>query len=466
MTKSKNINQLIEVMIKAYQNQDYKIAYNNANLITKILPKHTLSWKIIAAFLERNGEIKKSLAAIQEAIKLAPEDSEAYYSQGIVFFRLRKLKEAKESYSKAIHLKKNFDKAHNNLGVVQDKMNQLEEAVDCYKEAIKINKDYAEAYCNLATALDKLNKNEEAKKNFSKSLELKPGYKPALLGRGQIFLKNGETDNALNDFDNCNTRDSRMSALLSLYNSSRYDEIYERIKKNLILDDDNLKIASFSSFISNKFKKDTGHGFCKNPLEFIHYSNLSSHISNPKLFIDKIVNELNNIETSWEPYNKSTINGFQSENNLFENSQNKLLSLKSIILDEIDSYYMKFRNRDCSLIKKWPRKKILFGWHVDLKCQGYQKAHIHPSGWLSGVIYLKVVPTLGKNEGAIEFSLSGRDFVDKALPKVIFKPSIGDIVFFPSSLHHRTIPFTSDSNRIIISFDLAPDNKKFREVLS
>ena len=55
MTKSKNINQLIEVMIKAYQNQDYKIAYNNAKLITKILPKHTLSWKIIAAFLENKG---------------------------------------------------------------------------------------------------------------------------------------------------------------------------------------------------------------------------------------------------------------------------------------------------------------------------------------------------------------------------------------------------------------------------
>ncbi len=28
------------------------------------------------------------------------------------------------------------------------------------------------------------------------------------------------------------------------------------------------------------------------------------------------------------------------------------------------------------------------------------------TGWLSGVIYLKVVPPLGKDEGAIEFSLN------------------------------------------------------------
>ena len=44
-----------------------------------------------------------------------------------------------------------------------------------------------------------------------------------------------------------------------------------------------------------------------------------------------------------------------------------------------------------------------------LKKQGYQSAHIHPDGWLSGVIYLKVVPSLGNDEGAIEFSLNGQN---------------------------------------------------------
>ena len=75
---------------------------------------------------------------------------------------------------------------------------------------------------------------------------------------------------------------------------------------------------------------------------------------------------------------------------------------------------------------------------------------------LSGVIYLKVVPALGKNEGAIEFSLNGPNYHDKDSPSLIFQPKAGDIVFFPSSLHHRTIPFTTDTDRIIVSFDLRP----------
>lgn len=86
--------------------------------------------------------------------------------------------------------------------------------------------------------------------------------------------------------------------------------------------------------------------------------------------------------------------------------------------------------------------------------------HIHPTGWLSGVIYLKVVPSLGKNEGAIEFSLNGKRYHDVNSHSLTFQPGVGDIVFFPSSLHHRTIPFTTDTDRIIVSFDLIPEPEK------
>ena len=133
---------------------------------------------------------------------------------------------------------------------------------------------------------------------------------------------------------------------------------------------------------------------------------------------------------------------------------------KSIIINELDSYYTKFKNEPCSYITKWPSEKIVFGWHVILKQQGYQSAHIHPTGWLSGVIYLKNVPTMGKHEGAIKFSLDSPSYPDNCSSSRMHEPEVGDIVFFPSSLHHRTIPFTTDADRIIVSFDLMPDAAK------
>ena len=65
------------------------------------------------------------------------------------------------------------------------------------------------------------------------------------------------------------------------------------------------------------------------------------------------------------------------------------LSVKLLILNELDSYYLKFKQECCSYILKWPSNKNLKAWHAILKKQGYQSAHIHPAGWLSGFIYLK-----------------------------------------------------------------------------
>ena len=142
--------------------------------------------------------------------------------------------------------------------------------------------------------------------------------------------------------------------------------------------------------------------------------------------------------------------------NLFKNPSTQLKRLKALILKLLDLYHSKYRKECCSFIEKWPLEKNLHGWYVILKRQGYQDWHIHPEGWLSGVVYLKVVPSLEKEEGAIEFGLRGKHYSNPCSSKLRFSPNQGDIVFFPSSLHHRTVPFTTDEDRIIVSFDLKP----------
>ena len=168
--------------------------------------------------------------------------------------------------------------------------------------------------------------------------------------------------------------------------------------------------------------------------------------------------ELKELKTSWEPRGKSTINGFQSleGTNLFDNPSPRIARLRSIIIAELKRYYTKHSRRSCSYIKNWPSEYNLYGWQVTLKKQGYQKAHIHPGGWVSGVIYLKVVAALEKDEGAIEFSLNCPDYSSPKSPSTTHVPKVGELIFFPSSLHHRTIPFSTEADRIVISFDLMP----------
>ena len=392
----------------------------------------------------------------QKILQTQPTHPYANHNLGITLYTLGRLKEAEASYKEAIKFKPDYAEAYYNLGITLQKLHKLEEAEASYKKAITLKPDYAVAHNNLGNTLKDLGRLNEAEASYKKAIALKPDYRTALLNRGQILFEKGEFELSLKDFDTCNNADSRSRALTSLYALGRVEEIYQRIETHSELDDENISVAAFSSFIANKEKKDTAHNFCRNPMDFINFSNLSSHLENPNSFITEVIEELHNVKTIWEPLSKTTYKGFQSMSNLFENPLGKLSNLKSIITDELDLYYLKFKKESCSYIKKWPSKKELFAWHVILKKQGYQNAHIHPSGWLSGVIYLKVVPPLEKNEGAIEFSLNGQHYSDISSPKKIYKPKLGDIVFFPSSLHHRTIPFSTDTDRIVISFDLGP----------
>jgi tetratricopeptide (TPR) repeat protein len=444
-------------LIKSYQSGKLVETTNLAVSIIKEYPDHLLSWKLLGAIFGQSGQLDNALAANKKAVQLAPNDSYSHNNLSLTLNKLNMLEEAEVSAREAIKLKPDLFEAHINLGKTLQGLGRLAEAEVSYRKTIELKPDFIDAHYNLGVVLDTLGRLDEALILFDKALNIKQDDSNSLLGRAKVLFDKGEFELALKDFYTCNTAESRLRALESLYALGRIDDIYNRIELHSELDDENIGVAAFSSFIAEKQKKDTAHKFCKKPMNFIYYSNISMHIENSNAFINEVSEELKNIKTHWEPLKKTTHNGFQSTTNLFQNPSGKILNLQSIIINELDSYKSKFKNESCSYIQKWPSKKNLIGWHVILKKKGYQAPHTHRAGWLSGVIYLKVVPPLEKNEGAIEFNLSGDSYSDINSPKLIFEPKLGDIVFFPSSLFHRTIPFTTDADRITVSFDLVPN---------
>ena len=446
-------NNLANTLFKLKRLDEAEVSCNKA---ISLKPEFAEAHNNLGNMYKEFDRLEEAEESYRKAILLKQDYPEAHNNLGNILKEFERLEDALASYKKAIGLKPNYAEAHNNLGVIYKQLGRLEKSIVAYKKAIALKHDYALAHFNLGMTLKELGRLEEAEESYRKAIALKSDFSKALLNKGQLLFDKGEFEIALRDFDLCNTKDSRARALATLYALGRIEDIYKRIEMLSEVDEEDLRIAAFASFLAEREKKDTAYNFCNNPLEFIHFSNISSYLENSNLFITELIEELKNVKTIWEPYNKATQKGFQSKINLFENPLEKMSYLKSIIIDELDIYFSKFENESCSYIQKWPSNKNLFGWHVILKQQGHQTAHIHPSGWLSGVIYLKVVPTLGKDEGAIEFGLSGKRYYHDDSPKVIHQPRLGDIVFFPSSLHHRTIPFTTDTDRIIVAFDLMP----------
>jgi tetratricopeptide (TPR) repeat protein len=429
-------------------------------LITANNPEDSKAHSNLGFTLQELGRLKEAEVSYRKSIALNPNCAESHFDLGNIFKRLERLEEAEASFRKAIVLKPDYAESHNNLGVTLEEMGRLEESLKSYNRAIELRPDYAVAHNNLGNTLFLLHRVEEAEASFNKAIESKPEYSSAFINRAKLFFKLGSFEAALKDADFCNTKSSRLVALESLYALGRVEEVYQRIEVQSELGEEDIRVAAFASFLSKIEKKDTANNFCNNPIDFVNFSNVSSHLKDSSIFIEELIEELGSLEKIWEPAKKSTRKGFQtpSKINLFTNPSVKMEGLKSIIIDELDSYYLKFKDETCSFIQNWPTKKNLSGWQVVLRRQGYQTAHIHPGGWLSGVIYLKVAPSLGKDEGAIEFNLSGENYSNTNSPKLTYQPEVGDMVFFPSSLHHRTIPFSTNTDRMIVSFDLLPES--------
>jgi uncharacterized protein (TIGR02466 family) len=438
---------------KLGRSNEAEISYRQA---IALKPDYTEAHSNLGITLQELGRLEEAEASLRQAIALKPDFPEAHNNLGNTLRDFGRLEDAEASYREAIALKSDYAYAHNNLGDTLKELGRLEEAEASYTKAIALKPDFAKAYDHLGDLLRILGKFEDAEVCYKKYISLAPFEEPITKSMGSTFFAQGEFQKALSLFDSYNTPDSRSDALKCLHALGNTKEIYKRIEDAVELDDGNLRIAAFASFIAESQQKDTAHRFCRKPLEFLHFSNLSSKMENSNSFIANLIEDLKNIKATWEPPNQSANGGFQSNGNLFRYSNCNIVTLKEIILNEIDAYYEKFQNEHCSFIEKWPAEKNLMGWYIMLKEQGYHHLHIHQSGWLSGVIYLKVVPSLNKNEGAITFNMAVSNISDSNLPNIIHNPEVGDMVLFPSSLYHGTIPFSADTDRIVVSFDLKP----------
>ena len=72
-------------------------------------------------------------------------------------------------------------------------------------------------------------------------------------------------------------------------------------------------------------------------------------------------------------------------------------------------------------------------------------------------LYLSIPEKTSNSNGDLRFSYDGGDYPksDQKFPEKIVGLKTGDVVLFPSSLFHSTIPF-HNSNRITLAFDVRP----------
>ena len=93
-----------------------------------------------------------------------------------------------------------------------------------------------------------------------------------------------------------------------------------------------------------------------------------------------------------------------------------------------------------------------------MKSGGELGPHMHEHGWLSGAVYINVPEK--KETSAGNFVVCVDEALNRENRKFNADQSIdvstGDVVIFPASLMHYTIPFASSEDRTVLAFDVRP----------
>ena len=396
-----------------YWADEYIKIFDDSNVIIK-------NAKAIA--LTGNGEYKESIQLLSEIIENNKDNFYALNNQGNNYRYLGKDDIAIELYDKALSITDDFYDPYNNLGVIYQALENYEKAEKNYRKCLDGDENHTDANYNLANLLEYLGREDEALIFFNKG-----GY------RGRIKLPE------------------------VLFNIGRYDEFQKYIKsiKDRIPED--RRISAIANFASEQLDIKNPYPWCPDPLSFLYKNNINEELIKNEFNYINLIEETNDLNEEFEPKDMTTINGFQTTGNLFNLPGKNIKRLKTAISNEIEKYRNQFK-KEYDFLINWPDKYFINGWRVRLKSEGSQDFHIHARAWCSGVFYIKIPDNIKNDEGAIEFGLYGFNYkmVKNETINVIHKPNIGDLVLFPSSLFHRTIPFVSDEERICIAFDIIP----------
>jgi len=446
----------------------------------------------VGILLTNLNRVEEAITSYKKTVQLNPALTDAHYNLGAGLQAQGDYDNAIKSYQKAVDLDAGFFEAMVNLGVCLQEQSRLQPAIDIYQRALTIQKD-AKVYFNLGTALKNEGKLDEAIDNYNKALALEPNYAEVHSNLGEVLRDQGRYDEsvkfykqaleidptlpvanyslavylydsgdltgALAHFRSSQFADWEERILYCLYKTERFDEFKKNLDELKAVKHDSPFLSTLAQHYAENFGEENDYNFCPDPMSFIFHDNIPELKGEQSELREALLKEIRSADVS-EKMQGRLVNGVQSAGNLFKRPEPVFQQLAHCVVDAMKRYQQHFTGADCVLITSFPKKiEFASSWYVRMTQGGHLNSHIHEEGWISGALYLSL-PTnkTHEHEGSIEVSTHGDEYPKQHdnYSVTAIAPEVGDVVMFPSSLFHRTIPFSSDEERICIAFDLKP----------
>jgi tetratricopeptide (TPR) repeat protein len=388
----------------------------------------------LAMMYEEDGRYAEAGREATAALKLDPWHGGALHCLANAQRAQDRYAEAVDNYQRATRVTPDDPALWSNYGATLQTLGRDEEAAAALRRAVSLSPAEAELHSNLGNALLACGLEEEGLGEFRESLRLDPAFAPAHTNLASALLQTGRAGEALDVLQACLERhpgDRRALAYLAAAAHECGD------------DGTRARLMDYGSLMAERRWSAPA---AYDDLDAFNAALVDAVTRHPTL--------------QWEPASKSTRKGSQT-GELAGAEEGPLAVLEEMVKTAMGEYLENIPSEtDHPFLATAPDQWKLTMWATVLDRGGHQAAHVHPTGWLSGVYYAAVpAPAAGSPDDAgwIEFGRAPDDLqLSREASVRTFEPAPGLMLLFPSYFYHRTLPFTGDGQRVSIAFDLMP----------
>lgn len=427
------------LMFAHWYRNDRKQASEQLLRFAQDYPHVADGWICLSLMYKILGKAKQSIQSCERALSILPDRTDWLNMLGDLYADCKKSEMAVETYLKAI----NRVPAHPIyiVGVVRElnKLGRYQDSEHILKRALNINP-------NLMVAMDLLGQTYMTSQQYAKArhvllhaLVQYPTVSESNYKLGVCCMYLGRFEEARRWFNTTLTLQPGHTSALGYY-AHCLRELRQTEEADYIEDMERLIFAD----TVDRFDGQSDIPAYKQQLREV----IQHHPTN-----------------KWEHEGYSTRHGVHS-GNLLQQPTPEIAPLEQAIHAKIRAYIEAMRAempQEHPFLRAIPEHYTLSMWAVILDEGGYQEAHNHSEGWISGCYYLSVPGEVASQssdnhqQGWIEFGEPGYGIPHSFKPPLkSVRPEEDKIVLFPSYMFHRTIPFESSETRISIAFDVIP----------
>lgn len=433
----------------------------------RLAPEHPDALNLLAGVLLRTQRADEALAVLQRAAQAAPQSAPVHANLARAAFQCGVPELARIAAARAVECDPARSSNWSLLGSAMKELDRLDEAIGAFERAVQLAPQDIEPAFNLAICEGLAGRPAASAARLEALAARAPNVAEVWQALANAHAANGQVDAALPAYRKALALQPSLTSAavnlgVTLLEAGRVPEADTTLRRALAsAPGDTAVLAAVGVLATRTGADDARTLFAFDPLldagPFGHPASFASDIDFHAALEQDV---LAHPTLAADPANKTTRNGRQSSN--LATVQDGALGafvahLREHLPRRLDALDAAYRTLGHPAAGSRPARWRLNLWSTVLHRGGHQEPHLHPSGWLSGVFYLRSPAAPDGPAGWIEFGPAPAALAGDAVqPSRLLPPTQGMLLTFPSYLYHRTVPHAEDGLRISLAFDVTP----------